>query len=223
MLEFVIQAFATLFVIVDPLGVVAIYLSMTAGADPAWRKRMAWRGVLIGGTILVIFAFVGEALLSAIGIGLPAFRIAGGAMLFMIAIEMVFEKRAERRRKNMHPPESDDGQEEHFHEPADISVFPLAIPLISGPGAITAILLLVGSHPGSMVHLGLVLGVLAFVLSLTLAGFLMAETLERVMGETITTIIARLLGVLLAALAVEFIMSGIFDAWKQYGAVISGT
>lgn len=207
MWDLISHAFVTFFVIIDPFGLLPLFIALTAGAPDAYRRRMAIRGSVIGGVILVFFALVGDKILSLIGISLPAFRVAGGIMLFLIALEMVFEKRKDRRAQNLHT------------EPAqppvypDISVFPLAIPLISGPGAITSSILLTGQAGQTWVDTLIILLVLLAVLALNLLMFLTSDRIERMMGQTLTTVMSRLFGILLAALAIQFIFDGVKQAW----------
>ena len=192
-----INAFTTLFVVIDPVGNAPIFLALTAGASVAQQRKIAFRGVLVAGLILTLFALAGDAVLAFVGISMPAFRIAGGLLLFLTAIDMLFEKRTERR-------------EQRADEPvADPSVFPLALPLIAGPGSITAVILLMHEHDGNLEGQGVVLGVVALMLLLTLAFLLMAPLLERVLRRTGTMVITRVLGMLLAALAVQFVLDGL--------------
>ena len=214
MLELGLNAFITFMVVIDPLGLLPIFVSLTQGMAPGHRRLMAFKGVAIGAAILLVFAVAGRGLLESLGIGLPAFRIAGGVMLFLIALEMVFEKRTERRSRtaadfkqaghDRHPP--------YPEQPDDVSVFPIAIPLLAGPGAITAVLLLMGQHHERAGARLLVLGVMLAVLALALVLFLQASRLERLLGETLTTVVSRLLGILLAALAVQYILDGVRQA-----------
>lgn len=202
MTDAVASAFVTLFVAIDPVGVLPVFLALTAGTDAARRRRVAIRGTLIGGGVLLAFALIGDGLLAALGIGLPAFRIAGGLMLLAIAFEMVFERRALRRTRS-----AEGARDDPAHE--DVAVFPIAIPMVAGPGAITAVVLLMGRHQGDPLGQGMVLAVLAVVLALTLLTFLLARPIERLIGATGTTIASRLLGILLAALAMQFILDGV--------------
>lgn len=205
MIDIILPAFATLFVIIDPIGLIPVFIGLTQGSDLAYKRKMAIRGVLIGGTILFFFALVGDEFLNVIGIKLYAFRIAGGIMLFLIALEMVFGKRTTRRSER-----AEETKEEIHQE--DISVFPIAIPLLSGPGAITSVMLLMSQQSGSVEGQLTVLGVLLFVLIISLVMFLYSHKLEKILGKTISSIFARLLGVLLAALAAQFVLDGIRQA-----------
>ena len=200
MISVFITAFVTLLVVIDPPGCAPIFASVTAGATPEHRRAMALRSVGIASGVLLFFALLGQPLLQALGISLSAFRIAGGIMLFLIAIDMVFEKRTERREHRAH--------EVAISPPEDISVFPMAIPMIAGPGSIASIMLLVArndSVPGTLA----VLAALAATLLLTLACLLLAGALMRLIGRRMEAMITRLLGVLLAALAVQFVIDGL--------------
>ncbi len=201
-LDLALTAFVSLFVIIDPLGLLPIFIGLTQGADAAHKRKMAIKGVLIGGIILVFFALLGDRFLEILGVGLPAFRIAGGVMLFLIALEMVFDKRTKRRETK-----AEELKESQSHE--DVSVFPLAIPLISGPGAIATIMLLMSATEGHVISQAAILSVLVGVLLLCLILFFMADRLERFIGDTITHIVSRVLGIVLAALAVQYILDGL--------------
>ncbi len=202
MYDIILHAFATLFVIIDPLGLVPVFIGLTAGADEAHKRMMAVKGILIGGGVLFSFALFGDEVLVALGIGLPAFRVAGGIMLFLIATEMVFAKRTARRERSAE-------EARKVQAPDDISVFPLAIPIMAGPGAITSVLLLMSNHQGDFRSQAAVLSVLAFVLAICLILFLITGHIEKILGKTFTTLLSRLLGVLLAALAAQYVMDGL--------------
>jgi multiple antibiotic resistance protein len=201
MLELFISAFATFFVIIDPPGCAPIFASLTAGSSEAHRRAMALRSVTVAGLILLAFAIFGEAFLRALGISLDAFRIAGGIMLFLIALEMVFEKRQERRENRAEDVKANAA-------PDDISIFPMGIPMIAGPGSIASAMLLTSRANGLEQDL-IVLGALAINLALTLVALLMAAPLMRLVGHRMEAMITRLLGVILAALAVQFVIDGI--------------
>lgn len=200
-LDLMLNAFVTLFVTIDPLGLAPIFLAITSGASKQERMKIAVRAVVTAAVILIAFALIGQAILSVLGISLGAFRIAGGLLLFVIAFEMVFEKRKERKSKSAQKALTDD-------EIHNIAVFPLAIPLIAGPGAISAVLLLVSQSSG-WVDQGSVLAVILFVLVLVMLMFLLASPVERLLGESGRNVLTRLLGVLLSALSVQFIADGI--------------
>ncbi|MEN7537943.1 MarC family protein [Aurantiacibacter flavus] len=201
MIELFMSAFVTLFVVIDPPGCAPIYAGLTANATPAARRSMAIRACLIAAVILLGFALFGEALLAAMHIELDAFRVAGGIMLFLIALEMVFEKRTERRNDR-----ADKVREDPEHE--DVSVFPMAMPMLAGPGAIASIMLLAGNAKGIEGTL-VVLAALALVLVLTLMALLAASPMMRVFGDKVEAVITRLLGVLLAALAAQYVIDGL--------------
>ena len=198
--DLVFNSFVTLLVVVDPLGLAPIFAALTRGY-PAGRKReTAIRGTVLGTGILLIFAFVGDVLLQALGIGIPAFRIAGGLLLFLLSLDMVFASPTGLRSRTTREQEEDDYDR-------DVSVFPLAIPLLAGPGAITTVLLYTGDR--SPAELGIFVAVLLFVLLLTLLSLLLAPRIMSLFGETGANVLSRVLGVLLAALAVQFVLDGI--------------
>ena len=201
MLELFISAFITFFVIIDPPGCAPIYASLTKDANPAQRRSMAFRAVAVAAIILLVFALFGEQLLGALGIKLDSFRIAGGIMLFMIALDMVFEKRTRRREKRaqkiVETPEIE-----------DVSVFPMAMPMIAGPGSIASIMLLMSQNSG-IESASVILGALGLVLVLTFVALLAAGPIMRVLGQQAEAVLTRLLGVLLAALAAQFVIDGL--------------
>ncbi|HEX4874933.1 MAG: MarC family protein [Sphingorhabdus sp.] len=201
MIELFISAFITFFVVIDPPGCAPIYASLTKGASAQQRRGMAIRASIIAAAILFVFALFGEDLLGALHIELNSFRIAGGIMLFLIAIDMVFEKRTERReeraQKIIETPEIE-----------DVSVFPMAMPMIAGPGSIASVMLLMSQNEGMDRSL-VVLGALAAVLLLTLIALLAAGPIMRVLGAKAEAVITRLLGVLLGALAAQFVIDGL--------------
>jgi multiple antibiotic resistance protein len=196
-----VSAFATLFVIIDPPGCAPIFASLTREAPASHARAMALRSTVVAGGILVFFALFGEDLLEALGVGLPAFRIAGGIMLFMIALDMVFERRTARRE---HRAQEVSATPEH----EDISVFPMGIPMIAGPGSIASVMLLVGRSDGLDQTL-VVFAALAAVLVITLLSLLAAGTLMRLLGRKMEAMLTRLLGVILAALAAQFVIDGV--------------
>ncbi len=201
MIELFTSAFVTFFVVIDPPGCAPIFASLTAGANAAHRRAMALRSVAIASGILLFFALFGEDLLDALGVSLAAFRIAGGIMLFLIALEMVFERRQQRRESR-----ADEVKATPEHE--DISVFPMAIPMIAGPGSIASIMLLMARSNGLDQSL-VVLGALAAILVLTLIALLAAGPLMRFLGHRVEAMVTRILGVILAALAAQFVIDGI--------------
>jgi multiple antibiotic resistance protein len=199
--ELFISAFVTLFVVIDPPGCAPIYASMTTGANDAQRRSMAIRAVLIATGILVVFALWGKQVLGVLGIDLNSFRIAGGIMLFLIAMDMVFEKRTERRENRAQ-------KIAETPEVEDISVFPMAMPMIAGPGSIATVMLLMARANGLTERLAVV-SALAAVLVLMLGALLAAGPLMKLLGKKIEAVITRLLGVLLAALAAQFVIDGL--------------
>ncbi len=196
-LQFYITSFATLFVVIDPPGLVPLFIALTQGMDDAHRRRLALRACVIGGILLTLFGLFGEQLLGFIGITMPAFRIAGGILLFLTALDMLFERRTQRR----------EGQ--HADPNHDPSVFPLATPLIAGPGAIATMILLMGQTGGDWRGALSVLGLLAGMLVVTFFFLLASPPIERLLGRTGTVVITRLLGMLLAALSVQFVIDGV--------------
>ncbi|NRB04687.1 MAG: MarC family protein [Rhodobacteraceae bacterium] len=191
-----ITSFVTMFVVIDPIGLLPLFVALTQGQTQSARVKIAIRACGIAMLVFLAFALFGEALLNFVGISMPAFRIAGGILLFITALDMLFERRTKRR---------EDKTEE---EEGDPSVFPLAIPLISGPGGIASIILLTGQNPG-WDGMAAVLGVTALILVGTFVLFLAAGLLERAMGRTAILVVTRLLGMLLAALSVQFVLDGI--------------
>lgn len=201
MIELFTTAFITLAVIIDPPGCAPIFASLTSGADDAHRRRMAIRSAAVAWGILMFFALVGEPLLRTLGISLSAFRIAGGIMLFMIALDMVFERRTERREERAR-------EIEGTPEAEDVSVFPMAIPMIAGPGSIASVMLLTARADGVAEDL-MVLAAMTLVILLTLAALLAAGPLMRLIGARLEAMITRILGVILAALAAQFVLDGL--------------
>ena len=204
MSELFVSAFITLFVVIDPPGCAPIYAGLTKGATTAERRIMAIRASLIALAILLVFAMFGQDLLGALHIELDAFRIAGGLMLFWIAWEMVFEKRTQRREER--------AERATREQVEDVSVFPMAMPMLAGPGAIAAIMLLMNEAAGLEQSL-VVLGALVTVLVLTMIALIAAGPLIRLLGERVEAVITRLLGVLLAALAAQYVIDGLRGAF----------
>jgi multiple antibiotic resistance protein len=201
MIELFLSAFVTLFVVIDPPGCAPIYAGLTAGASAAQKRSMALKACLIAGAILLVFALFGEQLLAALHIELDAFRTAGGIMLFLIALDMVFEKRTQRREARAE-------KMRETPEIEDVSVFPMAMPMLAGPGAIASVMLLVGNARGLAQSL-VVLAALLAVLVLTLLALWAASPLMKLVGAQVEAVITRLLGVLLAALAAQYVFDGI--------------
>jgi multiple antibiotic resistance protein len=200
MIELFVSSLITFFVVIDPPGCAPIYAGLTAGASAAQRRSMAVRAVAVSAAILLVFALFGEALLHALGISLPAFRIAGGILLFVIAMDMVFERRTQRRE--------DRAQKVIETHVEDVSIFPMAMPMIAGPGSIATVMLLMGRNEG-IERSAIVLAAMFSVLAMMLVALLAAGPIMRVLGTKIEAVITRLLGVLLAALAVQFVIDGV--------------
>jgi multiple antibiotic resistance protein len=200
-LNFLISALVTLFVVVDPVGLAPTFIGITEGLSESLRRQVAVRAALIAGAILIGAALIGDWLLATLAISLSAFRIAGGLLLFSIATEMVFGVRMRR--------EGEAAEQAVEERARNIAAFPLAIPLMAGPGAITATVLLAGRAEGHWLLLALLIGVVALVVALCLVAFLFATPLRRLLGVTGNIVLSRLLGVLLAALAVQYVVDGI--------------
>lgn len=197
------SALVTFLVVIDPPGCAPIFASLTSGAVAAERRRMAIRSALIAWGVLMFFALLGEPLLRALGIQLASFRIAGGIMLFAIALDMVFEKRTERR------------EERAAHvEQEDISVFPMAIPMIAGPGSIASAMLLTARANGT-IETVIVLSAMTSVIALTMLSLLAAGPLMRFIGARLEAMITRILGVVLAALAAQFVVDGLKQSFPH--------
>ena len=202
MLDVILSAFTTFFVIIDPVGVVPLFVALTPGYDPTHRRRIAIRGVTIATGILLVFTLLGQPILNYLGISIGAFRIAGGLLLLLLAIDMVVVKSSGLRTTT--PKE----EEEATHRP-DVTVFPLAIPLIAGPGAITSVILLQSQHSGDPVARALIAAVMVGVLAMTLVGFIASNAIMKVLGVTGVNVITRVFGIILAALAVSNIVEGL--------------
>lgn len=205
MLDYLLEAFVTLFVTVDPLGLAPLFIGLTAGLSTPDRRKVAYRATAIATTILVAFALAGGKLLALMGISLPAFRIAGGLLLFSTAFQMVFSQKEPRDK-------TDADRAVTLDHIRDIAAFPLAIPLLAGPGAISASILAASKAP-SLPAYGAFFGLIAAVMGLSLLVFLAAGPIDRRIGETGRTVIGRLLGLLLAALAVQFVADGVKAIW----------
>jgi multiple antibiotic resistance protein len=199
-LDFLISAFVTLFVVVDPVGLAPTFVGLTEGWPVSARRQVATRAVVIAAAILIGTALIGDVLLRHLGIGLPAFRIAGGLLLFSIASEMVFGVRTERQSKT-----AEQAIEEHVR---NLAAFPLAIPLLAGPGAIAATILLAGQQRDPL-HMAMLLAIIIAICGICLVAFLLAGRIARLLGVTGNIVLSRLLGIILAALAVQFVIDGI--------------
>ena len=199
--EFLISALVTLLIVVDPIGLVPAFIAVTDGRTDAFRRQVALRAGLIAGAILIGSALTGDWLLRQLGITLPAFRVAGGLLLFAVAFEMVFGLRVRHAAKD-----AEQAVEEHFN---DIAAFPLAIPMMAGPGAITATILLAGQAAYRPAWLAVLLAVVVVVMAACLAAFLAAGRIGKLLGVTGSVVMSRLLGVILAALAVQYVVDGV--------------
>jgi len=195
------------FVVIDPPGLSAMFAALTRGGDNTYRRRMAIKATLLATGILYVFAFIGAQLLQALGVTLPAFKIAGGILLFLVAIDMIFARQSGLRSATVREQE-----EARFKE--DISVFPLAFPLIAGPGALTTVILLAGNAGGQPWEFVSVLIILGIILLLTFIALLASGRLMRLLGVTGSNVLGRLLGVILAAMAVQFVIDGIQSVLK---------
>lgn len=199
-LSLYVTAFVTLFVVVDPIGLAPMFIALTRDMDAAHRRRVGLRAVGVAAGLLTIFGLGGEQILRAIGISLPAFTIAGGILLFLTALDMLFERRTERREGQQAPSGHDDP-----------SVFPMAMPLLAGPGSLATMILLVGQDSGAA-HIAAILVVMLLVLAIALVLFQASEILARALGRTGILVVTRLLGMLLAALSVQFVIDGLKGA-----------
>ena len=204
MADLILQAAVIFLVVIDPIGLLPVFLALTQGEDAASRRRITIKACTIALVVLVFFAFVGDRFLDLLGISLEAFRVAGGLFLLVLAFEMAFAKRTPRRSQSA---------EEMQERVEDVAVFPLAMPLLAGPGAITSVLLLMGEQSGDPMGQAIVLAVMAGVLLVTFTLFLFAGPLERFLGRTLSDVVTRILGILLAALSVQFILDGVRAAW----------
>ena len=198
MLDLLVPAFVTLFVIIDPIGLSPLFIALTNGMSEAERTRVGRRALLLSFLLLLAFGLFGEKLLTGIGISLAAFRISGGLLLFLTALDMLFERRSDRRERRA------------GEASADPSVFPLAMPLIAGPGALTTMILLTSQHAdlASLVGINLVM---VAVLALTYVAFRLSHLFARALGQTGIVVLTRLFGILLAALSVQFVLDGLRD------------
>ena len=207
MIELFGSALVTFLVIIDPPGCAPIFASLTRGATAAHRRGMAIRSSVIAWAVLMFFALLGRPMLEALGISLASFRIAGGVMLFMIALDMVFERRTARRENRANSIEG-------TPEAEDISVFPMAIPMIAGPGSIASAMLWVSRADGWPQVL-IVLAAITVVILLTMLALLAAGPIMRLIGERLEAMITRILGVILAALAAQFVIDGIKQSFPS--------
>lgn len=205
MMDLLTPAFVTLFVIIDPIGLAPLFLALTDGATPEQRERIGRRAIFVAFLLLTAFGLFGEALLTAIGISIPAFRISGGLLLFLTALDMLFERRTDRRERTAHEAKPDP------------SVFPLAMPLLAGPGALATMVLLSSQNSGDYLALAGIQLVMMVVLALTYLLFRFSHRVEYVLGPIGIVVLTRLFGILLAALSVQFVLDGL----REYGLIPS--
>lgn len=202
MLEQLLRHFVVLFVVIEPITLVPIFGALTRGAEKDYRRRMAFKSIGLAALIFWVFALGGKPLLETLGISVDAFKIAGGILLFLMAVDMVFARQSGLRSTTVR-----EQDEARYRE--DISVFPLAFPLIAGPGALaTLMLLLVGMDQGWPQFLGL-MAMAMLVLLIALALMLLTTPVMRILGETGANVISRLFGVVLVALAVQYVVDGV--------------
>jgi multiple antibiotic resistance protein len=204
MLEFAATVFVTFLVIIDPIGLLPLFVALTHRRRKEQRRRIATRSIAVAAITLVVVALVGHTVLRFLGIGLPAFRIAGGLLLFLLSIDMVFVRHSGIRSTTA-------AETEEAEDSADVAIFPLAIPLIAGPGAMTSIILLMGRADGDLILQALVIALMLLVLGLCLAAFLLAIPLMERLGVTGINVIGRVFGIVLAALAVQYVIDGVTD------------
>jgi multiple antibiotic resistance protein len=205
MIEQLLAAGVLFLVVIDPIGMGPVFVGLTAGTDPARRRHLAVKGVALAAAVLLLFAVLGDPLLKALGIGFAAFRIAGGLLLFLLAVDMVLARPSGLRTTTASEAAEADAR-------ADISVFPLAVPLIAGPGAMTSVLLVMGRAGGDWAFKAAALGLLVAVLGLTLLSLLVAARMTRFLGVTGTNVAGRVMGIVLAALACQFVLDGLAEA-----------
>lgn len=203
MTEQLIKTFIIFFVVIEPVSLVPMFGALTRGGEPGYRTRMAWKSVAISAGIFIVFALAGDWLLRLLGISVSAFKIAGGVLLFLLAVDMVLARESGLRSTTVREQE-----EARYRE--DISVFPLAFPLITGPGTLATLLLLT-AETASYIEFSLVLAMGLLALAVTLAFLLLTQPLMRIMGVTGGTVVSRLLGVVLAALAVQYMVDGVTE------------
>jgi len=201
--EFLLTSFVALFIIIDPIGLTPVFIAITQGMDDSLRRKVALRSVLVSAFVISLFIVGGETVLGFIGISMPAFRIAGGILLFLTALDMLFQRRSKRRENQT--------EQELVDDP---SVFPLAIPLIIGPGAIATVILIAGAKPG-LVGIASTVFITALVLLTVFVFFSAASRIEKLLGKTGIDVLTRLLGMLLAALSVQFVIEGLFEFFPK--------
>lgn len=202
MTEQLVKTFIVFFLVIEPISMVPMFGALTRGGEAGYRRRMAYKSVAISALIFIVFALGGDLLLQALGITVDAFKIAGGALLFLLSVDMVFARQSGLRSTTVR-----EQDEARYRE--DISVFPMAFPLIAGPGALATLLLFVVETRGEPLALLALLGVIMGILVLTLLLLLMTTQIMKIMGVTGANVVSRLLGVVLAALAVQYVLDGL--------------
>lgn len=203
MLELLVNTFVVLFIVVDPIGVAVMFPALSGGVDGGFRRHMARHAALLSLLLLLVFFFTGGWMLKALDVGVPAFRIAGGLLLFLLAIDMVFARQSGLRSTTLR--EREEAAAKH-----DISVFPLAFPLLAGPGALTTVLLMANSGTGPVYMAGMV-AVIGAVMLVTLLALYTADSVLRILGETGANVLNRVFGLILAALAVQYVIDGVLS------------
>jgi multiple antibiotic resistance protein len=206
-IDFLITSFVALFVIIDPIGLTPLFVALTQGMSAKARRKITIRAIGVAFFVLMLFALFGETVLGFVGISMPAFHVAGGILLFLTALDMLFQRRTKRR---------EDQSEEEADDP---SVFPLAIPLIAGPGSIATIILIAGAKPGPIGLASAGLVALAGLITVFIF-FSTADGLEKLLGKTGIDVVTRLLGMLLAALSIQFISEGFFAFLPANGGAV---
>lgn len=206
MIEQLIKTFVVFFLVIEPISLVPMFGALTRGGEPGYRRRMAYKSIAISALIFVVFAVAGDYVLQALGVTVDAFKIAGGVLLFLLAVDMVFARQSGLRSTTVR-----EQDEARYRE--DISVFPMAFPLIAGPGALATLLLFMVEARGEPLAYLSVLGVIVSVLAITLVLLLATPRVMKVMGVTGANVISRLLGVVLAALAVQYVLDGVQHAF----------
>lgn len=215
MLEFAASVFVTFLVIIDPVGTLPLFVALTHRQGREQRRRTATRSIAVAAITLAVFALVGQLVLRLLGIGLPAFRIAGGILLLLLSIDMVFARKSGIRWTTA-------AETEEAEESVDVAVFPLAIPLIAGPGALTSVILLMGRAHGDLVLQAIVIGLMLLILGLCLVAFLLAMPLMDRLGVTGINVVDRVFGVILAALAVQNVLDGATEVLANLPARLPG-
>ncbi|HEV3394520.1 MAG TPA: MarC family protein [Xanthobacteraceae bacterium] len=215
MLEFAASVFVTFLVIIDPVGTLPLFVALTHRQGKEQRRRTATRSIAVAAITLAVFALVGQLVLRLLGIGLPAFRIAGGILLLLLSIDMVFARKSGIRWTTA-------AETEEAEESVDVAVFPLAIPLIAGPGALTSVILLMGRAHGDLVLQAIVIGLMLLILGLCLVAFLLAMPLMDRLGVTGINVVDRVFGVILAALAVQNVLDGATEVLANLPARLPG-